>query len=53
MAQTNQPPISEDPIQAAWELEITTNTNENDSRVDALERTIQELERRIRALETA
>lgn len=37
MAQTNQPPISEDHTVSSWRLDVTRNVNEMDSRVTALE----------------
>ena len=47
----NQPIVVDDQAENSWKLEVTSQANNEEARVNALVSRIEELERRIRILE--
>ena len=47
----NQPPIGEDQSESAWKLEVTNQINNEETRINVLVARIEELERRLKAIE--
>jgi len=47
----NQPLIGDDPIENSWKLELTTQVNNEEARLNALLLRIEQLEQRVQQLE--